>query len=323
MKSIRRFTTVVFGVALCCALSSAAFASDYSVVKGDCLWKIARRTLGSGLRWQEIYEANRDQIKDPHWIYPNQVFVIPDGVEEKAEEPAEVPAEAAQPGEETAEESAIDAGVIETVAENPERDAAQADEETEAAAAEPEQTLPAAEEPAPAQTGSAADQTDTAEPAGTLALYGTPMSYDDEENWIARPSANRDEDIFYVVGNSYLLSGSTSEREICTIFNQAMRAMAQSDYSSNTSAFMTDYNVFAPYYRQAGVRSANEAPDSNLLLRAPRTDVYAALDYYFENLNNGRPVRLEAGSGHGEALLKLIREEYLLYHPAYAALLAE
>ena len=49
----------------------------YVVVKGDCLWNIALRFYGSGTRWPTIYDANRGQIKDPHWIYPGQRFVIP------------------------------------------------------------------------------------------------------------------------------------------------------------------------------------------------------------------------------------------------------
>lgn len=51
----------------------------HTVVKGDCLWCIARekRYYGNGFAWPKIYEANRDQIKDPDLIYPDQVFKIP------------------------------------------------------------------------------------------------------------------------------------------------------------------------------------------------------------------------------------------------------
>ena len=47
------------------------------VQPGNSLWRIARRTLGQGLRYTVIYEANRDQIRDPNLIYPGQVFLIP------------------------------------------------------------------------------------------------------------------------------------------------------------------------------------------------------------------------------------------------------
>ncbi len=41
------------------------------------LWRIARRTYGQGVRYTVIYEANRDQIRDPNRIYPGQVFATP------------------------------------------------------------------------------------------------------------------------------------------------------------------------------------------------------------------------------------------------------
>lgn len=48
-----------------------------TVVKGNSLWRIARRNYGEGLMYSLIYEANKDQIKDPDLIYPGQVFNLP------------------------------------------------------------------------------------------------------------------------------------------------------------------------------------------------------------------------------------------------------
>jgi nucleoid-associated protein YgaU len=45
--------------------------------RGDNLWRIARRNYGRGIRYHAIVEANRDRITNPHWIFPGQVFVIP------------------------------------------------------------------------------------------------------------------------------------------------------------------------------------------------------------------------------------------------------
>ncbi|MGN0985931.1 MAG: C69 family dipeptidase [Candidatus Enterenecus sp.] len=53
--------------------------TTYTVVKGDCLWTIAARLLGSGYKWSSIYEANRDTISDPNLIYVGQVLEIPFG----------------------------------------------------------------------------------------------------------------------------------------------------------------------------------------------------------------------------------------------------
>jgi len=58
---------------------------SYSVVRGDCLWNIAKKKehYGNGFAWPIIYKANRDQIKDPDLIYPKQVFKIPPLTEEE------------------------------------------------------------------------------------------------------------------------------------------------------------------------------------------------------------------------------------------------
>ena len=49
----------------------------YTVKKGDNLWKIAEKYLGSGARNKEIFEANRPMLSDPDKIYPGQVLRIP------------------------------------------------------------------------------------------------------------------------------------------------------------------------------------------------------------------------------------------------------
>lgn len=52
---------------------------NYSVVKGDCLWRIAgkKQHYGNGFAWPKIYQANRDQIKNANLIFPKQNFKIP------------------------------------------------------------------------------------------------------------------------------------------------------------------------------------------------------------------------------------------------------
>ncbi|HUN46999.1 MAG TPA: LysM peptidoglycan-binding domain-containing protein [Stellaceae bacterium] len=49
------------------------------VQSGDSLWRIARRTLGQGPMFTEIYQANRSDIADPNLIFPGQVVTLPPG----------------------------------------------------------------------------------------------------------------------------------------------------------------------------------------------------------------------------------------------------
>ncbi len=49
----------------------------HTVVKGDTLWAISKKTLGDGARYMEIFEANRPMLSDPDKIYPGQVLRIP------------------------------------------------------------------------------------------------------------------------------------------------------------------------------------------------------------------------------------------------------
>ncbi len=48
-----------------------------TVQPGFTLWAIAEGQLGEGVMYVQVYEANRDKIRDPDLIYPGQVFTIP------------------------------------------------------------------------------------------------------------------------------------------------------------------------------------------------------------------------------------------------------
>ena len=59
---------------------NSKLALDYWIVsQGDTLCSIARdpQIFGNYLKWTLIYEANKDQIYSPDYIYPGQKLIIP------------------------------------------------------------------------------------------------------------------------------------------------------------------------------------------------------------------------------------------------------
>ncbi len=85
--SVQFLTLAVAGLACAAGLALAQpatapleLAKDapdrYIVVKGDTLWDISGRFLEKPWRWPEIWELNREEIRNPHLIYPGDVVLL-------------------------------------------------------------------------------------------------------------------------------------------------------------------------------------------------------------------------------------------------------
>ncbi len=92
-------------------VSVFAQETTHMVKEGDTLWDIAGFYYQNPFLWPFIWRANLTTIADPHWIYPDQVFVIPPSPEERIsevppEEPVYIPEEVTTvpPAEEPAAE---------------------------------------------------------------------------------------------------------------------------------------------------------------------------------------------------------------------------
>ena len=90
---MKNFSTVVTraaaGALLACAMASSVQAApgpsasctfrpnapdQHVVVKGDTLWDISGTFLQNPWCWPQVWGMNRDEIRNPHWIYPGQVI---------------------------------------------------------------------------------------------------------------------------------------------------------------------------------------------------------------------------------------------------------
>ena len=49
----------------------------HTVVRDDTLWDLAQRYYSNPFEWRVIWNANRDVVEDPNWIYPAEELVIP------------------------------------------------------------------------------------------------------------------------------------------------------------------------------------------------------------------------------------------------------
>ena len=59
---------------------SPARINVITVQPGNTLWAISRERYGRGILYVQVFDANKDKIRDPDLIYPGQIFDLPDSV---------------------------------------------------------------------------------------------------------------------------------------------------------------------------------------------------------------------------------------------------
>ena len=149
-----------------------------------------------------------------------------------------------------------------------------------------------------------------------------PLDYSNKANWYQIPQITKEFDTFYVYATEYIM-GSMAEGapDYADMDNTEMLEGATGEYALHASAYADSTNVFMPYYRQVGLRYAGVIWKRDGIFDAaiadgPYDDIVAALDYYFEHYNNGRPFII-ASHSQGSAIVKMVLKKYFVEHPDY------
>ena len=148
------------------------------------------------------------------------------------------------------------------------------------------------------------------------------IDYSQKTSWCRIPEITKEVDTFYIFATDYIMSSfEEGATDYATLDNEEMLQGAELEYRDHATAYEDSTNVFAPYYRQSGLRYAGEiikktGDFNNALLGLPHDDITAALDYYFEKCNEGRPFII-AGHSQGSAMILLLLRTYFKDHPEY------
>ena len=164
------------------------------------------------------------------------------------------------------------------------------------------------------KSGSASSST-----SASASAEGTP-DYSQTANWYKIPEITKDVDTFYIYSTQW--PGSKDDiPSYASLDNPKMLNGVEREHEVKASVYEDSTNVFMPYYRQASSRTQDDAWHNtgsidSALSTIPYGDITAALDYYFENYNEGRPFII-AGHSQGSAITRLVLKNYFKEHPEY------
>ncbi|MBP5244875.1 MAG: DUF3089 domain-containing protein [Clostridia bacterium] len=143
-------------------------------------------------------------------------------------------------------------------------------------------------------------------------------AYANPDNWISIPEITKEADTFYIYPTAFMDFSPDAPR-VCKLDYAPMRESAWGIFQLQATAHESATNVFAPYYRQmnmAVVYQVSPSELANVLAGTPKESIFEALDYYFENYNEGRPFIL-ASHSQGSTLMLYVLSEYMKAHPDY------
>ena len=156
------------------------------------------------------------------------------------------------------------------------------------------------------------------------AKIGAAPDYSRKDCWYQIPDPTKVVDTFYIYATNYIMSSlEKGAPEYASLDNAEMLEGVKGEYVLHASAFADSTNVFMPYYRQAGMpvmkKAWKETGNCEAAISGlPYSDIAAALDYYFENCNGGRPFII-AGHSQGSCMTKFVLKNYFKEHPEYYA----
>ena len=142
--------------------------------------------------------------------------------------------------------------------------------------------------------------------------------YSKKSCWWKIPEITKEFDTFYIYSTIYF-GINEGDPDYATLDNREMLDGIKIEHAIKSSAFEEQTNLFIPLYRQSGMKHAAEAFEKTGSIEAavtgtPYGDITAALDYYFEHYNQGRPFVI-AGHSQGSAILRLVLKNYFKEHP--------
>lgn len=143
------------------------------------------------------------------------------------------------------------------------------------------------------------------------------VDYSQSKNWLSLPSSiSKNVDIFYLYPTAWHKVNKNGP-DICEINNHMMLRNTKLSLKFLGSQFSTIGNMYAPYYRQADsayILSLNYDQQDKFFSGIPKSDVFAAFDYYIKNYNHGRPFIL-VGHSQGSAEILNLLSEYMKSNP--------